>query len=342
MSTSGDVYATDITNHVIRFKSSSGSVTVVGQTLSGALIDGTATVAKFYNPYGLALDSMGNIYVADTGNNCIRKINSALVVSTFAGSATAGSANGQGVAAGFNQPHDVSVDANMNLYVADKSNNKIRMVTSSGYVTTVAGSGASATFKDGLGTIATFNQPNGIAVDTNGNLYVADYGWNTIRKISPSSVVTTLAGIQSSTYSWADGFGTSAQFNGPWDVSVDTNGVVYATDTWYSLVRMIMSSGMVTTIGGATSPTTTGLAYSDGLGTNAKFYGPYSIALSANGDLFVADTLNNYIRKMVRATCAAGKYLSSDACVSCSPGLFLVFSHRRLCSCGLPGPYFYI
>jgi sugar lactone lactonase YvrE len=179
---SGNVYVADYGNNMIRKITSAGVVTTLaGSSTTSGSADGTGTAASFNNPMGVAVDSSGNVYVAD-GNNMIRKITSAGVVTTLAGTIAGGSANGTGTAASFNNPTGVAVDSSGNVYVADCSNFMIREITSAGVVTTLAGSTTYGS-ANGTGTAARFYNPNGVAVDSSGNVYVADYDNNMIRKI---------------------------------------------------------------------------------------------------------------------------------------------------------------
>ena len=248
--------------------------------------NGTGTAAKFNAPSGVAVDSSGQVYVADQGNHRIRKIDPAGVVTTFAGS-TSGSADGTGTAAQFNRPAGVAVDSRGNVYVADIDNHRIRKISPTGVVTTLAGS--SSGYMDGTGTAAQFNGPYGVAVDSSGQVYVADYNNHRIRKISPVGVVTTLAG---STSGSADGTGTAAQFNFPNCVAVDSSGHVYVGDTWNHRIRKISPAGVVTTFAGSTSGS------ADGTGTAAQFNQPSGVAVDSSGNVYVADTLNHRIRKI--------------------------------------------
>lgn len=188
----------------------------------------TTLASGFNTPKGIALDAVGNVYVADTGNNRIQKITPSGVVTTLAGSASAGMADGMGVLASFNQPNDVAVDASGNVFVADGLNNKIRKISPAGLVTTYAGTGSRGN-TNGLSAAASFFTPYGLAIDATGNVYVADIGNNKIRKITPLGIVSTFAGtgISGST----DGSVAIASFNQPYRLAFDSNGNLYIAET---------------------------------------------------------------------------------------------------------------
>jgi sugar lactone lactonase YvrE len=180
---SGNLFITDASNNKIREISSGGVVSTFAGSGAIGSADGTGTAASFYYPYGIAIDGSGNLYVADARNNKIRKITSAGIVTTFAGSGSPGAADGTGTAATLNYPTGIAIDTAGNLYVADNSNNEIRMITPSGVVTTIAGSTKSGD-TDGTGTAAVFEYPYGIAIDKSGNIYVTDQGNDKVRKIT--------------------------------------------------------------------------------------------------------------------------------------------------------------
>ena len=267
----------------------------VAGNYGGGYADGNGTSAAFSGPRGVAVDGSGNVYVADWGNSRIRKITTGGTVTTLAGGGGsewngAGYSGGNGTSAGFSYPSGGALDWSGNVYVADTRNNRIRKITPGGTVTTLAGSGT-AGYADGNGLSASFRYPYGVAVDGSGNVYVADSFNNRIRKITPSGTVTTLAG--SGTAGYADGNGTSASFRSPWGVAVDGSGNVYVADTSNDRIRKITPGGTVTTLAGS------GIAgYADGNGTSAAFRGPIGVAVDGSGDVYVADTDNDRIRKI--------------------------------------------
>jgi len=229
----GNVYVADTGNHRIRKITPGGTVTTLAGSVSGYL-DGNDISARFREPRGVAVDSNGNVYVADTLNNMIRKVTPGGVVSTFAGDGNFDSDNGAGATASFGGPYGVAVDSAGNVYVGDASNHRIRKITPAAVVSTLAGS--TSGFADGIGAAAQFLNPRGVAVDALGNVYVADFANNRIRKISAAGAVTTLAG---STYGYADGVGAAAQFGQPLGVAVDASGIVYVAEAGNHRIRLI-------------------------------------------------------------------------------------------------------
>ena len=234
------LYIADTNNHIIRQISPAGVVTTVaGKASTSGSADGDGTVARFNYPIGIAVDSSGNIYVADSGNNLIRKISSG-VVSTLAGSGAAAATNGQSTAAAFNSPQGLAYDASSkNLYVADAGNNLVRTVSSSGAVTTLAGSGA-ATVTDGTGTGASFYYPTAVALDSAGDLYVADSRGERIRFLTVSTgAVVTFAGNGS--VGAKNSLLLTSTFYNPAGVAVDTAGNrIVIADSWNNLIRVAL------------------------------------------------------------------------------------------------------
>ena len=234
----GNVYVADTDNDTIRKVTPGGVVTTLaGLAGSSGSADGTGSAARFGQPCGVAVDSAGNVYVADSGNHTIRKVTPGGVVTTLAGLAgSSGSADGTGSAARFNVPCGVAVDSAGNVYVADGGNWTIRKVTPGGVVTTLAGLAGSWGSADGAGSAARFYCPQGVAVDSAGNVYVADSGNKTIRKVTLGRVVSTLAGLSGSSGS-AEGTGSAARFYWPQGVAVDSAGGVYVADSNNNTIR---------------------------------------------------------------------------------------------------------
>ncbi len=293
--TSGVLYVADGGNHTIRKISPTGVVTTFAGCpgVSGS-DDGLGAAARFNHPVGVAVDPSGTLYVADCGNNTIRRISPAGVVTTCAGLALVqGTNDGIGSTASFNSPQGVTVDHSGNVYVADSWNDTIRKITPAGEVTTISGSPGAPGADDGVGNAARFNSPCGIAVDQSGTLYVADSLNETIRKISSGGQVTTLAGLAGAAGS-DDGVGNAARFNYPVALALDASGVLYVADMWNSSIRAITPAGEVTTFAGAA----TSWGSADGTGAAAQFYGPFGVAVDPAGNVYVADSDNQAIRKL--------------------------------------------
>lgn len=231
-----------------------------------------------------------------------------LTVSTFAGQAgISGSADGTGSAAHFLAPADLAVDGAGNVYVADTDNHVIRKITSGGIVTTLAGMAGSQGSADGTGSAARFDFPAGVTIDGAGTVYVADTGNHTIRKITPTGVVTTLAGAPGASGT-SDGSGAAARFNGPSGVVVDATGNLYVADTLNHAIRKITPGGVVSTPAGAAGWS----GSTDGTGDQVRFYGPQGLALDGAGNLYVVDTTNNTLRKLVLATGVVSTYVGQS------------------------------
>ncbi|MDN3584027.1 NHL repeat-containing protein [Mucilaginibacter flavus] len=283
---SGNFYIADALNSAIRKMTSGGAVTTLTGNGTIGYVDGALADARFYAPQGSVTDATGNIYVADFSNNMIRKITPAGVVSTLAGSGTAGYDDGAGATATFNNPRSIAIGADGNLYVADMGNNLIRKVTTAGVVTTFAGNRAASQVDNTTGTSASFNKPSGITVDAAGNLYVADAMNYAIRKISAAGAVITYLGD------------TRHRVVGtPSAISIDAKGNMFVTDQT-GRVFEITADKTLLTLAGASATT----GFTDGAGKTAQFAGPKGVVADGNGNIYITDSGNNSIRKIVLPT----------------------------------------
>ncbi|MBL8142094.1 MAG: hypothetical protein JNM38_13345 [Acidobacteria bacterium] len=288
----GTIYVADTYSHTVRRISAAGVVTTLaGLAGTPGITDGTGNAARFNYPYGVAVDGAGNVFVADGRNHTVRKITAGGVVTTLAGlPAVGGSADGTAGAARFNEPRGIAVDGGGTIYVADTNNHTIRKIAAGGVVTTLAGLASTSGSADGTGSAARFNSPRSLAVDGAGTLWVADNGNHTIRRITAGGVVTTLAGLAGTTGS-ANGTGSSARFNYPEAVAVDSNGTVYVADYFNQMIRKITAAGVVTTAAGVNQ-----VGSVDGTGSAARFAWPTGIAVDNDGVVYVGDSGNNAIR----------------------------------------------
>ena len=313
---SGNFFVADNNNYTIRKISAAGIVTdYAGPGGTFGSTDGVGPVARFNLPGGLALDGSGSLLVADSSNYTVRKVSTAGSVTTFAGVAgTLFYNDGPLAGARMGYPSSVTVDTAGNIYVSDAIYHAIRLITPEGNVFTYAGQPLTSGSANGVGTAAQFNAPDGLATDREGNLYVADASNHVIRKISPTRVVTTLAGL-AGTSGTADGSGTTARFNGPHGVTVDGSGNVFVADTANHAIRKIAPDGTVTTFAGL--PGFSGSA--DGNSSSARFLSPYDLTVDTAGNIFVADTDNHTVRKITPAGVVttigglAGAFSSVDA-----------------------------
>jgi serine/threonine-protein kinase len=286
----GNLYVSDDLSATIRKINKDAVVTTLAGNGSLGFADGQGTAAAFNFPGGLAVDSSGNIYVADSGNNRIRKISPTGLVTTFAGNGARGSADGICSAASFDTPWGVTIDSSGNLYVTDQGNNKIRKITPDGVVTTFAGSGAKGK-TNGKAAIASFNHPDGLAVDAVGNVYVVDEENYIIRKITPNGFVTTFAG--NSSIGSADGHGVNASFNVPMGVALDVAGNLYIADQGNFKIRKITPQANVTTIAG------NGVyGFANGPAASAEFTNVSDLKVDKTGNIYLTDVHNHMIRKI--------------------------------------------
>ncbi|MGI8600394.1 MAG: NHL repeat-containing protein [Chitinophagaceae bacterium] len=302
--------------------------TVVGTTTPG-FEDGPIATAKFNRPNGITIDQAGNLYVTDRENHKVRKISASGMVTTLAGSGTFGFKDGHPDSAQFNSPGGIAVDAQGNVYVTDWFNHRVRLITPTS-VSTYAGSGFG--FVDGERSVARFNFAKGILLDASGNFYIADQNNHSIRKISSAGIVSTIAG--DGTKGSTDGPAQSARFSDPRDVAIDAGGNIYVADAGNHSIRKISAAGVVSTLAGGSQ------GFADGNGTSAKFDEPKGVAVDKNNNIIVVDQRNHSIRKITpdgTVTTIAGDGISGDA--NSSP---VRFNNPRAITIDKTGTFAYI
>jgi len=289
---SGNLFVADSFNDLVREISPAANVSTYAGNQTIGYLNGPALSAEFYAPSGQAFDAQGNLYVSDFGNNVIRKITPAGVVSTYAGTGVAGYRNGAvdsanlksstDSLASFNNPQGVCVDASGNVYVADRGNNVIREIMPTGRTKTIAGNKVKG-FIDATDAAAFFNNPTGVAVDASGTVYVADQGNSALRKISSAGVVTTIAGnpVQ------------STLFNYPTAITIDSKGNLFLADAGGRIYEYTTNNVLYILAGKLNNP-----GFANGDGSVASFNNIQGITVDANDNIFVADQNNNAIREI--------------------------------------------
>ena len=292
----GNLYIADSGNERIRKVDAAGVIsTVAGDGTRGFGGDGGPAVAAQLNfPQGVALDGAGNLYIADSVNDRIRKVDAAGVISTVAGDGTFGFGGDGGAAAAaqLNIPSGVALDGSGNLYIADRNNNRIRKVDAAGIISTVAGDGARGFGGDGgPATAAQLLSPSGVALDGSGNLYIADRNNNRIRKVDAAGVISTVAGDGARGFGGDGGPAAAAQLNIPEGVALDGSGNLYIAE-WGNRIRKVDSAGVISTVAG-------GGSVGDGsAATAALLHTPRGVVVDGSGNLYIADTFNHRIRKV--------------------------------------------
>ncbi|HTA84565.1 MAG TPA: SMP-30/gluconolactonase/LRE family protein [Bacteroidia bacterium] len=298
---SGNIYVADVSNNRIRMITSSGLITtIVGNGTAGFAGDnGAATAAELNGPSGVCFDLSGNLYIADEGNYRIRKVTTAGIITTVAGNGTKGYAgdNAAATAAKLNNPSGVAaLDVAGNLYIADQDNNRVRMVSAGGTITTVAGNGSYGYSGDNAAaTAAELAVPMGVALDASGNLYIADNSNSRIRKVSTGGTITTVAGNGTAGMAGDNGAATAAKLNYPEGVAVDKSGNIYIADFSNSRVRMVNTAGTISTIAGDGSFGFTG---DNGPAANAELNYPAAVTADLNGNIYLADLDNERVREL--------------------------------------------
>jgi hypothetical protein len=302
---SGNTYYSENASYCVRKVNSAGIVTtVVGTTgVSGSTGDGgAATAAKLNNPWGLTLDALGNLYIADAGNGRIRKVSTAGIITTVAGG---GGSTAEGVAAtaaSLPAPVGVVFDASGNMYISDRVLNKIRRVNTSGIITTVAGTGTSGVAGDGgPATAAQLRQLATLAIDAAGNLYTGDdAGSGRIRKINTAGIITTYAGTGTPGYSGDGGPATAAQIGGfyVFVLATDASGNLYIPDFDHNILRIVSPSGIISRVAGNFFATSTG---DGGPASAAALNAPISVCTDVSGNIYLAENGSSLLRKITMA-----------------------------------------
>ncbi len=292
----GNLYVADYAdNHVRRVDTTGIITTVAGNgsiTYSGD--GGAATNAGISKPSGLAVDTAGNLFITDY-NNRIRKVGTNGNITTVAGGG-AGGDGGLATSASLSNPTGVAVDAAGNLYIADKGNNRIRKVDASGIITTFAGTNVAGFAGDGgSATNARLSSPASVALDASGNLYIADTGNNRVRKVNPTGVITTVAGTNVSGFTGDGGAATNARLSGVSGVAVDAAGDLFILDSSNHRVRLVDTSGVISTVAGSGSASYSG---DGGAALSAGLYGPQGVALDSQGNVYIADS-GNRVRQVL-------------------------------------------
>ncbi len=261
---------------------------------SPGYLNGPLAGAKFNDPAGLVYDAQGNLFVADSRNHVIRRVAVNGTVSLLAGTVgEAGFANGNGVGVKFDTPFGVALAGDGSLLVADTGNHMLRRVTMTGAVTTYAGLAGTPGNTNGTLAEARFRSPLGLKLDAAGNIWLADSGNHTIRRITPAGMVETVAGMPDA-WGAVDGQAASAKFNGPVDVAVAADGRVFIADGFNHVIRCLGTNGVVTTVAGLAGAAD----WADGHGAQARFWNPAGLAFDHTGNLYVADSRNHVIRKV--------------------------------------------
>ena len=295
---SGNLYIADSVNYRVRKMAIGGNISTILGTGTSGNTTGTATAALIGSACGLFLDSAGNLWVSDTTNHEVKKLVTAGSISVIAGDSTGGFSgdNNPAIYAELDNPLGIVLDTGGNLYIADSSNNRIRKVGTDGNIITIAGDGTANYLGDGGGGgSAEFNNPAGMVMDANGNLYIADSNNGVIREFSAAGVVSTVAGTGINGFSGDGGPATKAQLNDPRDVALDALGNLYIADKGNSRIRMVTPNGTIITIAGTGTP---GFGGDGGSSTQAQLNFPVAVRVDNAGNVYIADSGNNVIRML--------------------------------------------
>lgn len=326
----GNIYIADNYNERIRMVNTVGIITTVAGNGYGAPSGGgfsgdggQATNAEIHSPYGVVVDTNGNIYFADQENNRIRMVNTGGIISTIAGNGVSGYSGdgGQSTAAELNLPTRVVWDKSGNFYITDEWNNVVRKVNSGGIISTVAGNYSLGGGYNGDGIAATTAQlyaPNGIAIASNGDMYIADYANYRIRMVNSVGIISTVAGIGATGYSGDGGQATAAEISGARDVMLDGLGNLFIAEELNSVIRMVNTSGVISPIAG-------NFAYGQGFSgdggpaTAAELTDPWALTIDKSGNIYIADWNNERIRKLTSLTTSIDEITSSNENITTYP-----------------------
>jgi uncharacterized protein (TIGR03437 family) len=316
----GNLFIADQFNNRIRKVASDGTIsTVAGTGVAGFAGDGGPAInAQINTPTGIRGDSSGNLYIADVGNQRIRKVDSSGVITTFAGNGNKGYGGdgGPAIDASFYNAVRVAIDPSGNVLVADQSDHRIRRITPAGIVSTFAGNGAGtpsagAFSGDGGPAVdASLNNPTAVAVDGTGVVYISDQANQRIRKVALDGTITTIAGNGSQGFGGDGGPASAAILNYPGGIIVDSSGNLYFNDDINYRTRMIAANGTISTIAGSGSQ---GFSGDGGAATAASLNGNFGVSLDLLGNMYIADSTNNRIREVYAAVPGATPVISSAA-----------------------------
>ncbi len=317
----GNVYIADAYNHRVRKINTSGVIsTIAGTGTGGYGGDGAAaTAAQLKTPLGIAVDNSGNVYIADSDNSRIRKVNASGIISTIAGDGSLGFTGdgGPATAAVLYKPLGVFLDNTSNLYIADGFNQRVRRIDVAGVIATVAGNGSFAYSGDGGSAVAAgLNSPSGVAKDAAGNIYIADKMNHCVRKVSSAGIISTFAGVDTMGYSGDGGQASAAKLNKPMSVKVDKLNNVYICDYGNNRIRKVTPAGIITTIAGTGA---VGSAGDGGPATAAQFSFPNDVFTDTLGNIFIADQGNSRIRKIKAPSTGVAEITSLDQALTLCP-----------------------
>jgi len=342
----GNAYFCDRSNHAVRKIDTSGIITTVAGTgvsgYNGDNIPGTQ--ARLNNPWRVTIDPAGNLYIADSGNDRIRKLAPNGIITTVAGTGRAGYSGdgGPATSATFNFPEQAELDVSGNLYIADSGNNVVRKVSTNGVVTTVAGNGHGAVEdnnNDELGgysgdggpaTKAELSGPVSLAIDPSDNLWISDQGNNVVRYVSADTgIISTVAGIYNAyNYTGDGGPATKATFNTLAGIARDSAGNIYVTDDGNNVLRLILPDGTIHTVAGNGSAGFTG---DGGAATSASLNSLRQVAVGTFGDIYISDTFNSRIRKLTPAQTTLGQITNAFGNIpTLAPNAWLIIKGRNL------------